>query len=350
MHMADALVSPVVGGAMWAVSAGLIGHACRKIGTETEDRRIPLMGVMGAFTFAAQMVNFTIPGTGSSGHLGGGLLLSILLGPHAALLTMTSVLLVQALFFADGGILALGCNIFNLGFFPCFVVFPLIYRRLSPSPKNSRNLFLAVLISAVVALQLGAAGVVLETRLSGISELPLLTFALMMQPIHLAIGIAEAAATAAIVIFVSKARPDLLDGHLLDGQTAAPALPKKAVIITLAVFALLLGGIASQFASSLPDGLEWAIEKTAGETWEGAFGSVHAASETLQEKTAILPDYDFKNAPGEKESTVADSNMGTSTSGLVGGLITLVFTLLFAAVAYLRRKSNAAAPSPNIPR
>ena len=89
------------------------------------------MGVLGAFIFAAQMINFTIPATGSSGHLGGGMILSILLGPYAAFLVMASVLVVQALFFGDGGLLALGCNIFNLGFWPCFIVYPLIYKKIA---------------------------------------------------------------------------------------------------------------------------------------------------------------------------------------------------------------------------
>ena len=125
MHMADALISPAVGGTMWAASAGLIGYCSKKLKDDLDDRKIPLMGVVGAFIFAAQMINFTIPGTGSSGHIGGGMILAILLGPHAAFLTMASVLFIQALFFADGGLLALGCNIFNLGFFPCFLAYPL---------------------------------------------------------------------------------------------------------------------------------------------------------------------------------------------------------------------------------
>ena len=130
MHMADALLSPTVGTAMWGLTAGAIALSSRKVSRLLDDSRIPLMGVMGAFIFAVQMINFTIPGTGSSGHLGGGLMLAILLGPHAAFLTMASVLIVQALFFADGGLLALGCNIFNLGIFPCFIAYPFIYRRI----------------------------------------------------------------------------------------------------------------------------------------------------------------------------------------------------------------------------
>ena len=108
MHMADALISPAVGIAGWAGAAAVAAYAAAKLKkTATLEKTVPMMGVLGAFVFAAQMINFTIPGTGSSGHLGGGLLLSILLGPHAAFLALTSVLTVQALFFADGGLLHL---------------------------------------------------------------------------------------------------------------------------------------------------------------------------------------------------------------------------------------------------
>ena len=119
MHMSDALLSPAVGGTLWAAAAATIGYCSRQVRRRMDDYLVPLMGVLGAFVFAAQMINFTIPGTGSSGHLGGGLLLAVLLGPHAAFLVIASVLTVQALFFADGGLLALGSNIINLGFFPC---------------------------------------------------------------------------------------------------------------------------------------------------------------------------------------------------------------------------------------
>jgi len=118
------------------------------------------------------MINFTIPGTGSSGHLGGGLILAVLLGPHAAFLVIASVLVVQALFFADGGLLALGCNIFNLGFLPAFVAYPLVYRRVAGARPGPLRLSVATIVAAVVGLQLGAFGVVVETVASGISSLP----------------------------------------------------------------------------------------------------------------------------------------------------------------------------------
>ena len=115
---------------MWAATASLTVYSAKKLKNNLDEHKVPLMGVLGAFIFAAQMINFTIPATGSSGHLGGGMILAILLGPTAAFLVMASVLTVQALFFADGGLLALGCNIFNLGFFPCFIAFPFIYKRI----------------------------------------------------------------------------------------------------------------------------------------------------------------------------------------------------------------------------
>ena len=108
MHMADALVSPAIGGIMLAASAGAIAYSAYKCKDDLDEKKIPLMGVMGAVIFAGQMINFTIPGTGSSGHIGGGILLAALLGPFPAFLAITAVLLIQSLFFADGGLLALG--------------------------------------------------------------------------------------------------------------------------------------------------------------------------------------------------------------------------------------------------
>src|SRR3989339_1834028 len=140
MHMADALLSPAVGMTLWAGTAAVGGYASKKVKERIDDRTIPLMGVIGAFIFAAQMINLTIPGTGSSGHLGGGMILAVLLGPHAAFLVMASVLTVQALFFADGGLLALGCNIWNLGVYPCFVAWPLIYKPLAGDSRSARRI------------------------------------------------------------------------------------------------------------------------------------------------------------------------------------------------------------------
>jgi len=121
MHMADAFLSPPVAGTMYASSGAALAHSVRILKREDNESRIPVMGVMGAFVFAAQMINFTIPGTGSSGHLAGGMLLAAIVGPEAAFLTMCAVLSIQCLLFADGGLLALGANIWNMAFYGCFL-------------------------------------------------------------------------------------------------------------------------------------------------------------------------------------------------------------------------------------
>ncbi|HON37449.1 MAG TPA: energy-coupling factor ABC transporter permease [Desulfomonilia bacterium] len=338
MHMADALISPAVGGAMWAVSAGLIGYCSKKVKEDLDEQKVPLMGVMGAFIFAAQMINFTIPATGSSGHLGGGLILAILLGPYAAFLVISSVLVVQALFFADGGLLALGCNIFNLGFFPAFVAYPLIYKKIVKDSASPGRILTGSLLAAIIGLQLGAFGVVLETLCSGITSLPFTTFVALMQPIHLGIGIVEGLVTAAVVSFVWKANPEILD---LKASTApSPIMHARQVAIVLLVAAAFTGGFVSWFASEHPDGLEWAIEKVTGkEELENAY-NIQDALAQLQEKSAFLPDYSLKvsEAAAAQPGQDQDPRLGTSVSGIVGGFFTLCLAVL---VGFALKKRSA---------
>lgn len=339
MHMADALLSPAVGGAMWAASATLLGYSAKKIQHSLDDHKVPLMGVAGAFIFAAQMINFSIPATGSSGHIGGGLFLAILLGPYAAFLTMASVLTIQALLFADGGLLALGCNIFNLGFFPCFIAYPLIYKPLAGRALTRGRIVLGNLLAAIFGLQAGAFGVVLQTVASGISELPFTKFVLFMQPIHLAIGVVEGLATAAVVLFAWQARPELFD--LITPATSEKRLSLKPVLIGLLAATIALSGVLSWFASSHPDGLEWAMLRTSGsEELSSPANPIYVWLEQLQGVTALLPDYNLKsNEPVAEESRPAwpAVDAGTSVAGLAGG----VFVLLAAiAIALLFKKKR----------
>jgi len=326
MHMADALLSPAVGGTMWAVAAGSIGHCSRRVRRELDDHKIPLMGVLGAFIFAAQMINFTIPGTGSSGHLGGGIILAILLGPYAAFLVMGSVLMVQSLFFADGGLLALGCNVFNLGVFPCFIAYPLIYKPLAGSRPGVARLWVGSLLAAVVGLQLGAFGVVMETLLSGISALHFTTFTMLMQPIHLAIGLVEGVVTATVVSFVWSARPGIL-AAAAEGTTIGK-VSIRPVLLSLFLAALVIGGGLSWFASSHPDGLEWAIYKASGsEELEAPEDEIHHVLSEIQEKIALLPGYNYPAGPvlaGPVDHADSTIDAGTSIAGFVGGLVTLM--------------------------
>ncbi|MHC1701613.1 MAG: energy-coupling factor ABC transporter permease [Humidesulfovibrio sp.] len=348
MHMADALLSPAVGGTMWAASAGLLAYSSSRLKTSLDDRRVPLMGVLAAFVFAAQMINFSIPGTGSSGHLGGGLILAALLGPHAAFLSIASVLAVQALFFADGGLLALGCNIFNLGFFPCFLAYPLIYKPLAGEAPSRGRLMAASVIAAIAGLQLGAFGVVLETVASGISELPFSSFVLLMQPIHLAIGLVEGVVTAMLLVFLHKARPELFGA----AQPGAQARTLRPVLVGLALAAMVIGGGLSWFAAGDPDGLEWAMAKVSGkEELEAPEHGIHATLGALQSRFAFLPDYNFKEPEAAKDEAAAPEakpaeawpnvSAGTSLSGLLGGFMTLCLAGIVALV--LRRRAHAKA-------
>jgi len=336
MHMADALLSPAVGGAMWCASGAAIAYSSRKVAKETDDRKVPLMGVLGAFLFAAQMINFAIPGTGSSGHLGGGILLAVLLGPHAALLTVASVLVIQALFFADGGLLALGCNIFNIGIIPAFVVYPLVYRTIAGAAKTGARTRAAVFLSALAALQLGPLAVVLETWLSGISSLPVGTFLLLMLPIHLAIGAVEGVVTVALLSFFRTVRPE---------AAAAPGAPGRQrawrrLLVTSLALALCTGGFLSSFASKKPDGLEWAVARAAGGDVQGSRQGISAALAAAQEKTAIMPDYSFPATAGTPAAAgSAAPAAGTGVAGIVGTLLTLVLALLGGLV--LKRKRGA---------
>ena len=333
---------------MWAASAGTIAYSSRKVRREMDSSKVPLMGILGAFIFAAQMINFTIPVTGSSGHLGGGLILAILLGPYAAFLTIASVLVVQALFFADGGLLALGCNIFNLGFFPAFIAYPFIYKMIIGNRPTATRISAASIVSAIVGLQMGAFGVVLETIFSGISSLPFSTFVAMMQPIHLAIGIVEGLVTAAVVSFVYKARPEIMQSALEARPVGSH--PVRNIALAFLSVAVVTGGMVSWFASTNPDGLEWAITKVTGqEELKKPEQGLHAALAALQERIAFLPDYSFRK-PSEarveitrnddKKPAGPGSHLATSISGLVGGMTTLGLALL---IGYILKRRNRTA-------
>ncbi|NLM62010.1 MAG: cobalamin biosynthesis protein CbiM [Clostridiales bacterium] len=333
MHMADALISPVVGAAMTAASACVTAYSVKKVQHDLDDKKVPLMGVMGAFVFASQMINFSIPGTGSSGHLGGGMLLAILLGPHAGFLTMASILLIQALFFGDGGLLAYGCNVFNLGFYTCFVSYPLIFKRMTQKGFTTGRIVGASIVSSVIGLQMGAFSVVLQTLLSGKTELPFGSFVLLMQPIHLAIGIVEGLVTAVVVTFVWKVRPEILD-NTVTGKTSGKTSIKTIVTVFL-IAALVIGGFVSWFASSNPDGLEWSMERTAGTAELEAPDSVlHNVLAAIQDKTAFLPDYSFKT----EADAEATGYTGTSVSGIVGGGLTLALAGLIGLIIYAVKK------------
>lgn len=320
MHMADALVIPAVAGTMYVASTAAAAYSIKKVRLENEPKKIPAMGVMGAFVFAAQMINFTIPGTGSSGHLCGGMLLTAMLGPWAGFLTMIGILLIQCLMFADGGLLALGCNIWNMAFYGCFVGGLLIWKPFMKSGVTKKKIAAASIAACVLTLQMGAFSVTLQTLASGITELPFSVFVSVMQPIHLAIGLVEGVITAAVLCFVYEARPEMLWG--MEGEKEGRFSFRKTLVI-LASAAAIIAGVISLAASSLPDGLEWSMEKVAGTAELEAAGGAYEAAEHIQSTTAVLPDYAF---------SFSDSAAGTAVSGLVGGAAVI---LLCVAVCYV---------------
>ncbi|MBO5146799.1 MAG: energy-coupling factor ABC transporter permease [Lachnospiraceae bacterium] len=322
MHMADALVSPAVAATMYVCAGAATAYSIRKVRMEDDAKKIPVMGVMGAFVFAAQMINFTIPGTGSSGHLCGGLLLSAVLGPYAGFLAMIGVLLIQCLLFADGGLLALGCNVWNMAFYGCFIGSLLLWKPMMRNGASKKKIVLASIAGCMLTLQIGAFSVTLETLASGVTALPFTVFAAAMQPIHLAIGFVEGLITAAVLCFVYEARPELLWGI---GGTACSSKEKTARLSlskTLGILVILtaaVGGILSLFASAFPDGLEWSLERITGSAELEAAGSAYDTAAAIQETTALLPDYAFKGS---------DSLAGTSFSGIAGAVIVIAFCMV----------------------
>lgn len=352
MHMADALISAAVGGAMIATTGGISVYSIKKIEKDFDDKKIPLMGVMGAFVFASQMINFSIPGTGSSGHIGGGMLLAILLGPYAGFLTMASILLIQALFFADGGLLAFGCNLFNLGFFTCFIAYPFIFKKITMKGFNKKRIFIAAMLSAVVGLQMGAFSVVLQTFFSGKTELPFRIFILLMQPIHLGIGIVEGVITAAVVIFVWQARPEIIENAAVGKAIGRASMSK--VFIGLTMSAIIIGGVVSWFASSNPDGLEWAMLKTSGKEEIEVSSKIHDTLSDIQSKIAFLPDYGFKAEEKTDEGTIEmdetwpSVSSDTSISGILGGAFTLFLACITGLVIKMVKRKRKKSIENNI--
>lgn len=301
-----------------AASGAGVALSARRLAQEADERKAPLMGVLGAFVFAAQMINFAIPGTGSSGHLGGGMLLAMLLGPYAAFITIASVLIVQALLFADGGILALGANIFNLGFFPCFIGF-FIFKLVAGKNFSMPRLSVSAIIGTVVALELGALSVVLQTVLSAKSDLRFAQFALLMTGIHLPIALIEGVVTIAVMNFVYRVRPEVVRARLgMSGEYGA-RVSFKPIVIGALIAALLTGGALVWFASSHPDGLEWALRRaTGGAEIAEPHNPVAQQFEKIQEKTAIMPDYKTRG----DNSRLGESGEA-SLSGILGSIVVL---------------------------
>lgn len=303
MHIASTLISAAVGGAFGAGSGGATAASAVALRRGKAPSAM-LMGAAGAAVFAAQMMNFSIAGTGASGHIAGGFLLAAILGPIPAYLVMSVILTVQCLLFGDGGLLALGCNLFNMGVLPCFVMYPLLRRWM----HGVRRLPAAA-VGGAASVMLGAAAVVLETALSGGAGLDLQAFAGNMLGIHAAIGACEGLITVGLLAAYDRAHARSVR-YALGGTLGLAAVT---------------GGLLSLFASAHPDGLEWSLLRVAGAGGYGNTSAAHTLLNRIQDATTLLPDYALHAVEGALSSSVA---------GLIG--CALVFGLALAAGAVLR--------------
>lgn len=245
MHIPDGFLDGKTAAVTAVISTVSFAFALRQSKKRMQPRKIPLMGVAAAFVFAAQMVNFPV-GAGTSGHLVGAVLTAVLLGPSAALIVITSVLIVQALLFADGGLTALGANVFNMaviGSVGGYAVFRLV-RKLVP---GERGFYGAVAFASWISTVLASVCVAGELAWSGTvawsAGFP------AMANVHMIIGLGEALITSLVIAAVARTRKDLLD-------TQGETIPLSQVVVYGLALALGLALFVSPFASQWPDGLE----------------------------------------------------------------------------------------------
>ena len=309
MHIPDGFLSVTVSVILWIVSIVVIAYALRRVAEDLGERQVPLMGVLAAAIFAGQMLNFTVAG-GTSGHLMGAAIATILLGPWASILVLTTVVGVQALIFQDGGLLALGANIFNMAVIGTAVSY-FVYQTVLRLTRGQRwGVLAGGFLAAWGSIVIASLAVGLQLALSGTSPANIAIPA--MGAIHALIGVGEGLITIGALALISATRPDLLK--------AGEARPTggRAVWIGGLLIALILA-IISPLASSHPDGLEWVAEQK---------GFLDVAQGPLYE---IIPDYVF---PGQINEAVA-----TIIAGIIGTI--LVFGIALA-VAYARRNHASA--------
>lgn len=313
MHIPDGFLSAAVAVAFWILSAVVIAYALRRVTKDMDERKIPLMGVLAACIFAGQMLNFPVSG-GTSGHLLGAAMATILLGPWAAVLVMTTVVSVQAIIFQDGGILALGANLFNMAVIGVFVSY-FVYRTVQRlAGSKSWSVFVGGFVTGWASIFIASLAAALQLALSGTSPANIAVPA--MAVVHAVIGIVEGLITVGALAFVYATRRDLFTV-----KAAAQPVSGKWVWVGGLIIAVILA-VASPIASQHPDGLEFVAE-------EQGFLDKQQAS-----PFEIIPDYTM---PG-----ITDENVATIVAGIVGVIIVFVTAV---GVAFLRRNRVTAPTS-----
>lgn len=305
LHIPDGFLNLIVSIIFWIATIIIVGLAISKTNKTLGEKQIPLMGVMAAFIFAAQMLNFPVAG-GTSGHFLGGALAAIVLGPWAGILVMTAVVSVQGLLFQDGGLLVMGANIFNMGILTTMVGFGL-YRMVIGLNKGTR---LAVAgVAAWLATMAAALLTTLQLWLSSTSRLEIVFPAMM--GVHALIGVGEAVITVAAIAFIEQTRPDLLSEEKSAGSGGRGWILAGLVVSLLAV-------LISPMASANPDGLERVAED---------IGFLNAGQESPFQ---LLPDYTIP--------ILGETGLSTIIAGVVGAVI--VFGILILIGRNLSNSKN----------
>jgi cobalt/nickel transport system permease protein len=339
MHMANELLSWQVAAGTMAVAAVGVAAVCRRAAKTLANDKLPLMGIMGAFVFAAQMVNFpTLPGT--SGHLVGAVLLALVLGPSAAALVMTSIVIVQCLLFQDGGLLALGCNVINMCLVPTYVGF-YVFQLFARDGIGRFKMYAGSIVACVFAVECGAVCVPVETGLSGVLKIPFVTFLGTMAGVHLFTGLVEGVTTAMVLAYLREVRPQVVAG----GLSGANRMSFRAMCVTLLVASLVLAGGLSLIASSNPDGLEWSYKERPNQPGFAPVvandSSIVASADRLQAEYTPLPDYSVRaeetSASSDRVAPAGPQAGWTSFAGVVGAIVTMLIVWAVAKLLHGRR-------------
>lgn len=309
MHIPDGFLSVLVSVLMWVFSAAAIALALRFVSKDISEREVPMMGVLAAAIFAGQMLNFAVTG-GTSGHLLGAALATILLGPWAAVLVMTAVVGTQALIFQDGGLLALGANLFNMAVIGVAISYA-VYNLIQKLSGGQRwGVFVGGFSAAWMSIFVASLAAALELAASGTSPANIAVPA--MAGVHALIGLGEGLITIGALSFIYAARRDLL-------KIGKPQPSGSKVVLWVGLgFALLLA-VLSPLASTHPDGLEWVAEQQ---------GFLNLAKSPVYD---LIPDYVVPGIPNETLATIA--------AGVIGTLLVLGVAL---AIGYARRKKGSA--------
>lgn len=305
LHIPDGFLNIPIALAFWIATIAVVGLAVRKSRSGFDERSIPLMGIMAAFIFAGQMINFPIAG-GTSGHLLGGVLAAVTLGPWGGMLVMATVIGVQALVFQDGGLLALGANIFNMGILTVVIGYGLT--RLTAG-RTTRAQLAAAGPAAWLSVLAGALFTALQLWLSGVAALAVVLP--VMLGVHALIGLGEALITVFALGFIFRTRPELPAAAAASSNRSWAALGIAASLFVLALAPL---------ASSNPDGLE----RVAGD-----LGFLSGAQDAAYN---LLPDYTLP--------WLGDSAVSTVAAGFLGAVI--VAALAFGFAAHRRNKRSGA--------